>query len=259
MFLRSVTSFLRRLFVKPSPQSFLRAIDDRGLGSVHTLGAKPVVLGRHRGLQQHRFDYLVVASETVGRQHAVIEYRDGAWWVIDQSSLNGTFVNDRKVQTQTLRHGDRIRLHKVEFEFLLSAPARTGSNVDLTIPAAGVGESGDLIDSIRDIDIDQVVDPGQSAGGNPPETGGGLDWELPSDSSEEDVTEQIPQAKRPAPDAPPARPPRSESRSEDEAAADAPPADAPGPVQGSDEETTFLSSPNGDDPDPGDDTRNAPS
>lgn len=235
MFLQGVTSFLRRLFIKPAPQSFLRLLADSGLGSVHTLGEKPTVLGRHRGQQQHRFDYLVIDSETVGRQHAVIEYRDGFWWVFDQSSLNGTFVNDRRVESQALRHGDRIRLHKIEFEFLLSAPTHTGSNVDLTIPAAGMGGGDDVIDNIQDIDIDQVIDitsgdlvAGQ--GGSAPEPA----------SDPEDVTEQVPQAGQPVPGAQTARP-------EDQAAESDRPAETPDPAQGSDEETTFLSQDGDDD------------
>ena len=50
----------------------------------------------------------------------MIEYKDHSFWVIDQGSLNGTFVNNKRIEAETrLKHGDRLRFHKHEFEFLV--------------------------------------------------------------------------------------------------------------------------------------------
>jgi pSer/pThr/pTyr-binding forkhead associated (FHA) protein len=63
---------------------------------------------------------VVIAESTIGRRHAMIEYKDHSFWVIDQSSLNGTFVNNKRIEAETrLKHGDRLRFHKHEFEFLV--------------------------------------------------------------------------------------------------------------------------------------------
>ena len=62
---------------------------------------------------------VVVERNTIGRQHASIEYRDNGFWIRDRKSLNGTFVNDRRLEDDevALRNGDRIRVYDVEFRF----------------------------------------------------------------------------------------------------------------------------------------------
>ena len=63
---------------------------------------------------------MVSDEATIGRRHASIEYRDHAYWVTDQNSLNGTYVNKRRIDGGTqLKHGDRLRFHRHEFEFLM--------------------------------------------------------------------------------------------------------------------------------------------
>ena len=52
---------------------------------------------------------LVFASDGVSRSHAHFEKRDDGWWVFDDGSVNGTFVNEEQVEGVRLRMGDRIR------------------------------------------------------------------------------------------------------------------------------------------------------
>jgi pSer/pThr/pTyr-binding forkhead associated (FHA) protein len=50
------------------------------------------------------------------RRHAQISIGDGAMWVEDLGSKNGTFVNDVRVTGKTrLRAGDRLRFDQIEF------------------------------------------------------------------------------------------------------------------------------------------------
>jgi predicted component of type VI protein secretion system len=78
------------------------------------------MLGRVAGTDTEHLNYVVIPQTTIGRRHALIEYKDFAYWIIDQGSINGTFVNDQMITSETrLKHGDRIRLHKLEFEFLM--------------------------------------------------------------------------------------------------------------------------------------------
>lgn len=59
-----------------------------------------------------------IAEQHVSRQHAVISYRDGVFFVTDLSSSNGTFVNGERVKEPfPLFAGDRIRLYVPELEF----------------------------------------------------------------------------------------------------------------------------------------------
>ena len=76
---------------------------------------------------------VIIPDEGISRQHAVIEYRDYTYWLLDQSSANGTFVNDERVQgMQRLNHGDRVRFHQVEFLFLM--PGRDDVEQTVIVP-----------------------------------------------------------------------------------------------------------------------------
>ena len=55
---------------------------------------------------------------TVSRKHAVVRERDGHWTIEDQGSLNGTFVNRRRVESAELTDGDEIQIGKYRLTFL---------------------------------------------------------------------------------------------------------------------------------------------
>jgi pSer/pThr/pTyr-binding forkhead associated (FHA) protein len=55
---------------------------------------------------------------TVSRRHAVLVERDSRWFVEDQGSLNGTFVNRRRVESAELSDGDEIQIGKYRLSFL---------------------------------------------------------------------------------------------------------------------------------------------
>ena len=60
---------------------------------------------------------VVLEDPTVSARHARLEYRDGVWLVTDLGSTNGTFVNGRRVQQQTLRRGDAIQFGRAGGRF----------------------------------------------------------------------------------------------------------------------------------------------
>lgn len=63
---------------------------------------------------------LVIKDDYISREHAVIEYRDYGYWILDRGSVNGSFVNDERVASERLlKHGDRLRFHTYEFEIIL--------------------------------------------------------------------------------------------------------------------------------------------
>jgi adenylate cyclase len=65
-------------------------------------------------------DYVVVDERTVGRWHATIERRGQTFWIRDEGSVNGTFVNDQRITGEhPLKHGDMVRVHRHEFEFVI--------------------------------------------------------------------------------------------------------------------------------------------
>jgi hypothetical protein len=55
---------------------------------------------------------------TVSRKHAVVVQRNGHWFIEDQGSLNGTFVNRKRVESAELSDGDEIQIGKYRLTFL---------------------------------------------------------------------------------------------------------------------------------------------
>ena len=126
-------------------EAFLNDIHSYTSQASYKLGKKPTMLGRVAGTDTEHLDYIVIPETTIGRRHALIEYKDFAYWIIDQGSINGTFVNDQMITSETrLKHGDLVRLHKFEFEFLMPEMADAGMTViSKTVLAAKPELAGD--------------------------------------------------------------------------------------------------------------------
>jgi FHA domain-containing protein/zinc ribbon protein len=54
---------------------------------------------------------------TVSRRHAEIERRDGAFFIRDVGSLNGTYVNRQRVDRAELANGDEVQIGKFKLTF----------------------------------------------------------------------------------------------------------------------------------------------
>ncbi len=55
---------------------------------------------------------------TVSRNHAVLVERDGRFFVEDGGSLNGTFVNRRRIDNVALANGDELQIGKYRLTFI---------------------------------------------------------------------------------------------------------------------------------------------
>lgn len=61
---------------------------------------------------------MVINGPTISTHHATIEFRDKAFYLVDQRSTNGTTVNGQRITTELkLKHGDRIGFDKYEYIF----------------------------------------------------------------------------------------------------------------------------------------------
>ena len=87
--------------------------------SRYTVSQKPVMIGRIEANDRDTYDSIVIPDVTVGRRHAVIEFDGGVFWLQDQGSVNGCFVNGHRIQERyRLRDGDYIKIHKFAFQFV---------------------------------------------------------------------------------------------------------------------------------------------
>jgi len=55
---------------------------------------------------------------TVSRKHAVLTEQDGRFTIEDQGSLNGTFLNRRRIESGQLANGDELQIGKYRLIFL---------------------------------------------------------------------------------------------------------------------------------------------
>jgi hypothetical protein len=80
--------------------------------------ASPIPIDREdfqigRGKSNH----LVLQDRIVSGLHARLRYAQGAWYIQDQNSSNGIFVNGRRVPAQRLNDGDKITIGESTFLF----------------------------------------------------------------------------------------------------------------------------------------------
>ena len=86
--------------------------------------------------------HLWIDKPTIGREHAFIEYKEEGYWLTDNDSTNGTFVNGKRVKGRTrLKDGNRISFHDVQF--LFSVPDLSKFEKTVSVPAFNPRESSE--------------------------------------------------------------------------------------------------------------------
>jgi pSer/pThr/pTyr-binding forkhead associated (FHA) protein len=110
-----------------TPVADLTIIEGEGAqnGTTFSLRKREQTIGRSDNVT------ITLADDTVSRKHASIIWEDGAFYLKDDGSTSGTFVNGQKVtqiQAHRLTHGDRIQLGKTKLMFrtIQSAPEAPG-------------------------------------------------------------------------------------------------------------------------------------
>lgn len=81
------------------------------LGSVIPINT-PVAIGRDPGQ-----DFAITDDPAVSRRHAILTPGSDGCAITDQGSSNGTFVNGRRIQSETLRPGDEIAIGSSRFRY----------------------------------------------------------------------------------------------------------------------------------------------
>jgi pSer/pThr/pTyr-binding forkhead associated (FHA) protein len=86
-------------------------------GARFTLESDITRLGRHPDSE------ISLDDITVSRRHAEVQRTDEGYMVADSGSLNGTYVNQERVERAALRHGDELQIGKFRLVFFERADA----------------------------------------------------------------------------------------------------------------------------------------
>jgi phosphoserine phosphatase RsbU/P len=71
---------------------------------------------------------LVIPDPRVSRDHALIVAENGDFFVVDQGSKHGTYVNGERVQRQKLQRNDRVEFGVREVAYVIFSPQHATSN-----------------------------------------------------------------------------------------------------------------------------------
>jgi pSer/pThr/pTyr-binding forkhead associated (FHA) protein len=93
----------------------IHAAEEAEKGRAYPLGDEDVTIGREAG------NTVVVGSDQASRRHARIFVSGGAHVLVDLESTNGTYLNSKLVQEQTLRHGDVLRVASTVLKYVVES------------------------------------------------------------------------------------------------------------------------------------------
>ena len=82
-------------------------------GSSYRLDEKATSIGRHPDSDVFLDDI------TVSRRHVAVERDDGGYALRDVGSLNGTYVNRKRVDEARLTHGDEVQVGRYRLTFVI--------------------------------------------------------------------------------------------------------------------------------------------
>jgi pSer/pThr/pTyr-binding forkhead associated (FHA) protein len=82
-------------------------------GETYALEAERTTIGRHPDAD------IFLDDVTVSRNHAVLQREASRYVLLDEGSLNGTFVNRRRSEKSVLDDGDEIQIGKYKLTFIV--------------------------------------------------------------------------------------------------------------------------------------------
>ncbi len=106
--------------VAPPPPPAATAAPQYGTLSIYYQGERfPITKDRFiigRGKQSSD---LTIKDPNVSRQHAMIEFLNGQYYIVDMGSTNGVEFNGQRVQRKVINEGDMFKVcdHELQFSF----------------------------------------------------------------------------------------------------------------------------------------------
>ena len=105
-----------------------------------------ISIGRLKGCD------VVVDDEAASRRHCTIAAREDACVVSDLQSANGTFVNEKRIVSQDIARGDKIRIGSTVIELIDEAAGAAG-------PISNTTTSLSLVEARNQTIVSRAVDP----------------------------------------------------------------------------------------------------
>ncbi len=132
--------------------SYIRVYLGKELKKKFELGESRVTIGRTDN------NVIVLPDEGVSREHASIEYQDGDYFIVDQDSQNGVFLNNEKIKRSKIKYWDEIQIHNFVIKFMASegiggSRAKHEQPVDLSDLASDKTKFFDLTDKKQLTDL----------------------------------------------------------------------------------------------------------
>jgi pSer/pThr/pTyr-binding forkhead associated (FHA) protein len=94
-----------------------------GKDKVYPIDEQGLVIGRSPNCQ------IYIDDNQASRQHCRVFAKEKGYWLEDNDSHNGTYVNGRRVESQILKSGDKIRVGNTTFVFVMDGD-EAGKSVD---------------------------------------------------------------------------------------------------------------------------------
>ena len=102
---------------------------EKGDAQEVTIPEGGVTIGRNQSCD------LPIVEPSVSGNHGSLRFEHGAWWVHDNASSNGTFINDVQVKDSVLKNGDNLRFGNISAAFVSTPDAPTPASVRQESPA----------------------------------------------------------------------------------------------------------------------------
>ena len=108
-------------------------VDETLIASLHRVEEATTILLEEDNValgRDHEAAQLVFGDSSVARLHARIRRRNGRYWLYDEGSASGTFLNHDRLglSPRQLQDGDEIRLGRVLLRFQLRPPAEENAS-----------------------------------------------------------------------------------------------------------------------------------
>ncbi len=102
---------------------------------------------------------ILLSDSNVSRSHAKLEFINGNFYLTDLDSLNGTFVNDKKVKKSALSSLDKLTFGKASFTFWVKQEFEKGTEPSQdSAPETGSINANTINGELEEL-ISEVADP----------------------------------------------------------------------------------------------------